>query len=67
MRALGDAGGCRCIGASERVLGKEHPRTLTSVNNLAECLRTLEDSAGALKPPGVGVGMGGGWAGECGG
>jgi hypothetical protein len=37
-------GRCRCIGAldsSERVLGAEHPQTLTSVNNLAECLRKV--------------------------
>jgi hypothetical protein len=30
------------------VLGKEHPATLSSVNNLAECLRALGDAAGAL-------------------
>jgi hypothetical protein len=33
---------------NERLLGAEHPQTLTSVNNLAYCLRALGDAAGAL-------------------
>ena len=32
----------------ERALGPNHPHTLGSVNNLAECLRALGDAAGAL-------------------
>jgi tetratricopeptide (TPR) repeat protein len=38
----------RALESRERVLGKEHPQTLTSVNSLAECLRALGDAAGAL-------------------
>ena len=34
--------------SSERVLGKEHPDTLASVNNLAACLYAVGDAAGAL-------------------
>jgi predicted ATPase len=30
------------------VLGKEHPDTLTSVNNLAGCIEALGDAGGAL-------------------
>jgi tetratricopeptide (TPR) repeat protein len=49
----GDAAGAlplhrRALESSERVLGKEHPQTLTSVNNLAESLRALGDAAVAL-------------------
>ena len=33
--------------ASERVLGPEHPDTLTSVNNLAFLLKSKGDYAGA--------------------
>jgi len=32
----------------ERVLGKEHPNTLISVNNLAGCMQAPGDAAGAL-------------------
>jgi tetratricopeptide (TPR) repeat protein len=32
----------------ERLLGAEHPDTLASVNNLAECLRALGDASEAL-------------------
>ena len=39
----------RCaLDGSDRVLGKEHPATLTSVNNLAGCMRALGNAAGAL-------------------
>ena len=39
----------RCaLDGSDRVLGKEHPATLTSVNNLAEFMQALGDAAGAL-------------------
>jgi tetratricopeptide (TPR) repeat protein len=38
----------RALEANERVLGAEHPDTLTSVNNLALCLRTLGDAPAAL-------------------
>jgi tetratricopeptide (TPR) repeat protein len=38
----------RALESRERVLGAEHPDTLTSVNNLAGCLQTLGDAAGAL-------------------
>ena len=53
MQALGDAAGAlplyrRALDSRERVLGKEHPDTLTSVNNLAGCLYALGDAAGAL-------------------
>jgi tetratricopeptide (TPR) repeat protein len=37
----------RALEASERVLGKEHPQTLASVNNLAGLLESKEDYAGA--------------------
>jgi tetratricopeptide (TPR) repeat protein len=37
----------RALEASERVLGPEHPHTLTSVNNLAVLLRSKGDNAGA--------------------
>ena len=53
MRALGDAAGAlplyrRALESCERVLGPEHPDTLTSVNNLALCMEALGDAAGAL-------------------
>jgi tetratricopeptide (TPR) repeat protein len=38
----------RALEIRERVLGAEHPQTLTSVNNLASCLRALGDAAAAL-------------------
>ena len=38
----------RALESSERVLGKEHPQTLLSVNSLAVCLYALGDAAGAL-------------------
>jgi hypothetical protein len=43
LRVLGDAAGAlplyrRALDSSERVLGPEHPDTLTSVNNLANCM-----------------------------
>ncbi len=38
----------RALEASERVLGKEHPDTLMSVNNLALCLKALGDARAAL-------------------
>ena len=38
----------RALEGSERVLGKEHPDTLTCLNNLAGCMRALGDAAGAL-------------------
>jgi hypothetical protein len=38
----------RALESSERVLGPEHPDSLGSVNNLAYCLGTLGDGAGAL-------------------
>jgi hypothetical protein len=49
----GDAAGAlplcrRELESRERVLGKEHPDTLISVNNLAGCLYALGDAAGAL-------------------
>ncbi|HTW69418.1 MAG TPA: tetratricopeptide repeat protein [Acetobacteraceae bacterium] len=49
----GDAAGAlplfrRALECRERVLGPEHPDTLTSVNNLAGCMRALGDAAGAL-------------------
>ena len=48
--ATGDAAffSRRALAAREQVLGKEHPNTLTSVNNLAACMATLGDAAGAL-------------------
>ena len=53
MQALGDAAGAlplfqRALDSRERVLGKEHPDTLTSVNDLAACMQALGDAAGAL-------------------
>jgi tetratricopeptide (TPR) repeat protein len=53
LEGSGDAAGAlplkrRALDRSERVLGEEHPDTLTSVNNLAECMRALGDAAGAL-------------------
>ena len=53
MEALGDAAGAlqlyrRTLDSREHVLGKEHPFTLTSVNNLAFCMQALGDAAGAL-------------------
>ena len=49
----GDAAGAlplyrRALDIRERVLGVEHPATLSSVNNLAGCMRALGDAAGAL-------------------
>ena len=38
----------RSLESRERMLGKEHPQTLTRVNNLAECLQALGDTAAAL-------------------
>jgi hypothetical protein len=38
----------RALEGNERVLGKEHPQTLTSVNNLAECLSSAGWSGGGL-------------------
>ena len=38
----------RALESRERVLGKEHPQTLSSVNNLALCLYALGDAAAAL-------------------
>ena len=38
----------RTLEAADRVLGPEHPYTLSSVNNLASCLQALGDAAGAL-------------------
>ena len=37
----------QCLEVSRRVLGEEHPDTLSSMNNLAETLRALGDSGGA--------------------
>ncbi|HEY1931810.1 MAG TPA: toll/interleukin-1 receptor domain-containing protein [Acetobacteraceae bacterium] len=53
LEGSGDAAGAlplfrRALDGCERVLGKEHPATLTSVNNLAGCMETLGDAAGAL-------------------
>jgi hypothetical protein len=53
MHALGDAAEAlplfrRALEGRERVLGKEHPETLASVNNLAGCLQALGDVAEAL-------------------
>ena len=38
----------RALKSRERLLGKEHPHTLTSVNNLAELHAGAGDAAGAL-------------------
>ena len=38
----------RALAARGHMLGPEHPDTLTSVNNLAACMRALGDAAGAL-------------------
>jgi tetratricopeptide (TPR) repeat protein len=38
----------RALESCERVLGPEHPDTLTSVNNLAFCMQALGDAEGAL-------------------
>jgi hypothetical protein len=38
----------RALDSRERVLGNEHPDTLSSMKNLARCLRALGDAAGAL-------------------
>jgi len=38
----------RALESRERLLGKEHPHTLTSVNNLAELHAGAGDAAGAL-------------------
>jgi tetratricopeptide (TPR) repeat protein len=38
----------RALDSRARVLGRAHPATLTSVNNLATCMRTLGDAAAAL-------------------
>lgn len=38
----------RALDSFERVLGMQHPHTLTSVNNLAGCMRALGDASGAL-------------------
>ena len=53
LQRSGDAAGAlplhrRALDSSERVLGREHPNTLASVNNLARCLEALGDAAGAL-------------------
>jgi tetratricopeptide (TPR) repeat protein len=53
LQGSGDASGAlplyrRALESRERVLGAEHPATLTSVNNLAGCLRALGDASGAL-------------------
>jgi hypothetical protein len=53
LQGSGDAAGAlplyrRTLDGFERVLGKEHPNTLTGVANLSECLRSLGDAAGAL-------------------
>jgi tetratricopeptide (TPR) repeat protein len=53
LYALGDAAGAlplfrHALASSERVLGPEHPVTLTKVKNLALCLYALGDAAGAL-------------------
>ena len=38
---------CRALDSLERVLGPEHPETLTTRNNLAFCLRAMGDLAAA--------------------
>src|SRR5208337_3715144 len=53
MEVLGDAAGAlplyrRALESRERLLGLEHPDTLTSVDTLANCIRALGDAAGAL-------------------
>ncbi|HME22259.1 MAG TPA: FxSxx-COOH system tetratricopeptide repeat protein [Acetobacteraceae bacterium] len=53
LQGSGDAAGAlplyhRALQSRERVLGPEHPDTLTSVNNLAGCMQALGDAAGAL-------------------
>ena len=53
LNALDDAASAlplyrRALEGSKRVLGPEHPDTLTSVNNLAGCLVRLGDTASAL-------------------
>jgi tetratricopeptide (TPR) repeat protein len=53
LEGSGDAAGAlplyqRALEGSERVLGKEHPGTLTSVDNLAGCTLDLGDAARAL-------------------
>ena len=53
LQTLGDAAGAlplyrRALESRERVLGPEHPKTLTSVNDLAVCIYALGDAAGAL-------------------
>jgi thioredoxin-like negative regulator of GroEL len=52
LHALGDLAGARDLqqrtyDASCRVLGEDHPDTLTSANNVASALRALGDLAGA--------------------
>ncbi len=52
LRALGDHAGARelheqTLAARRRLLGDEHPDTLSSMNNLAETLGALGDHAGA--------------------
>jgi tetratricopeptide (TPR) repeat protein len=49
----GDAAGAlplhrRALAVAERVLGPEHPDTLTDMSNLAVCMETQGDAAGAL-------------------
>jgi hypothetical protein len=50
---LGDPTGAlplyrRALDSSERMLGKEHPDTVRSLNNLTKCMIELGDAAGAL-------------------
>ena len=58
LRAQGDLAGARalqerCSRPSGRLLGDEHPDTLTSMNNLAVTLRAQGDLAGARRAPGA--------------
>ena len=54
----GDAAGAlplyrRALDSRERVLGKEHPDTLSSVNNLAGCMRLWATAAGPCRSTGA--------------
>jgi tetratricopeptide (TPR) repeat protein len=53
LQASGDTAGAlplfrHALESRERVLGKEHPDTLSSVNNLAGCLDTMGEAEAAL-------------------
>src|SRR5258708_27940998 len=59
VKAQGDLGRAhelheQVLEARARLQGKEHPDTLTSMNNLAQTLRAQRRSAEAARPPGAG-------------